>query len=301
MNRLISYDIITRMDKERLLGNRDKAREGLKSQTGMDVGGPTGMCTLFVAGALTGSEIKYASYGRKSYEDEVIFNAGLYQNSVTMFAPDRTRTFRELFCQKSVAIDAVLVTGRLQEENTDGHQIAVVPTITEVDGKTVTEYHVVDSLAQEGLTTYTTIEDAEQYATQLFDPKTLEFSIKPTDEEIERRSQPEDAIPVNEMIEVAFGAYIEMQMDRSDPRFAYLQANPDAEQIGAETVDVDEYFGETLIVADARFHSWQETPEVLITEDAKHTSASHNDIFRRYGLYGPPTESRTSIPMEIEE
>jgi hypothetical protein len=261
------------MEKDQVLANREKAVQALKRQTGLDVGGPTNMCQLFAAHVVTGNEPEYAVYPKKLWHDEAVWATGLHQHDVTIFNPDKFGTLRQLLEGNQSMIDAVLISEEIYNQ---GHQIAVVPTTTDVDGQSVREYHVVDSLAKDGLVTYVTPDEAIQHATALFEPERVGIFIKPTDEEIARRSQPWESVEVMEFVEVADGAFVKIPMDPTDPRFEHLQAYPDSERVGTDAVDFEEYDdGEgTLVVQSERFRAWEDgiaTPAVQAERTVEET------------------------------
>lgn len=207
------------MEKDRLFSNRDRAARDMKAQTGKEPGGPTGMCGLFVAGALTGSEMRYVANLRPVAQEDELFSAGLLRHEVDHTIPDRlavlSSTLRPV---PGFAVDAAIIQGEMKDGY--GHMMAVVPTETSTDeGQTEKEFHVVNSLAKNGIVSFTTSEDAVGYIDSQFKKDTIRISVKPTEEEIQRRMQPEDHELVMERIIFDEGVYVETQIPGNDPRF----------------------------------------------------------------------------------
>lgn len=319
------------MDKERLFQNRAEAAAALKRQTGKEVGEPTGMCAIFMGHALTGTEPRYLDYGSQAAVEDELFRIGLMRHGVLQRGADRLAVVPGILDSPYFGVDAVVVNGNVQGDELVGHMVAVVPTTEIVGEEEKKEYHVVDSLAKDGLATYSDHGGVMSHLIEVFKPESVSVGVTPTEQEIEHRMQPEDTIPVMEMVEVGPGAFIETPMSPADPRFAQVQDDPYTEQIGNDLVEEGD--GDVIVISE-RYQVWEReeddanegryvpaaTPDAMPANDREildryfadsNTTevdpVTHTDVFHQYGLDTPmrdstPTQTHTLYNApEIED
>lgn len=207
------------MDRDKLFAQRNKAIEGMYAQTQKKPGQPTGLCGLFVAEALTGNPVRYVENLSPQMHEDELFMAGLIRHEVEHANRDSVSVLAGILQNTNkLALDAVIVKGEMNDGY--GHMVAIVPTEAVTEGETSErDFHVVNSLAEGGIVTFSTSEEAVDYIGSNFIPEAMQLSVKLTDEEIEKRGFLEDQKEIFEKIAVTDGAFIEVPIAHDDPRF----------------------------------------------------------------------------------